>query len=74
MGSIGTLMGLDIQVPDFSTHRRRLLFPVHLRDKVPKLGRFLARQPVEPFLQSLLADGADLVHGNFSIFPRAVCL
>ena len=26
------------------------------------------------FLQSLLADGADLVHGNFSIFPRAVCL
>ena len=42
------------------------------RSKVGQTG--WTNPPVEPFLQPLLANGADLVHVNFSVFPSAVYL
>ena len=51
-----------------------LLFPVHLCDNTSELGRFLGGQLVDLIPQSLLADGADLIHGNFSVLPGALYL
>ena len=50
------------------------LLSVHLGDKAAEVGRGLGRQPVDPVPQSLFADGADLIHGNFSFPARALDL
>ena len=49
-------------------------FAVHLGDKAAELGRGLGRQPVDLIPQTLLADGAGPVHGNFRFPARALDL
>ena len=50
------------------------LLSVHLGDKAAEVDRGIGRQPVDLVPQSLFADGADLVHGNFSFPARALDL